>query len=342
MRFDSNSFGVVALAAYQPDWELFRTQLRSIQNQTHSRFQCLISADGGFAEVRDFVDRELGGDERFRVLGFEGRLGFYGNFERVLKHVPAEAAWIALSDQDDSWYPSKIEALLPHLNDVSLVAAQARVVRLPGNEVVTESTLRKNVDLDALLAQNQVTGSLCVFRRDLLDLAMPFPRLNTISQVHDHWLAVCAKATGGALVVEDVVQDYVQHGGNVLGEVGGRKSIAKSFEHVGALSRKFQGSSSPLAILRTANDLSFGWRRVMADALRARLSQGGSGQVVGISAFVTGHSWLSTARTLGLGLRRGEIALPCFVEFVAGIPIEIFEKNVVKHVNQATDSGNEF
>jgi len=248
MSFDSNTFGVVALAAYKPDWDLFRNQLRSIQNQTHSQFQCLISADGGFVEVRDFVASALGGDERFQVVGFEERLGFYGNFERALQHVPADAEWVALSDQDDFWYPSKIEMMLPHLNDVSLVAAQARVVRIPGDEVVTESTQRKNVGLDALLAQNQVTGSLCVFRSGLLDLALPFPRLNTISQVHDHWLAVCAKSTGGALVVEDVVQDYVQHGGNVLGEVVGRKPIRKSIEHVLALSKKYQGSGSPLAV----------------------------------------------------------------------------------------------
>jgi hypothetical protein len=326
MRFDSSTFGVVALAAYQPDWDLFRTQLRSIQNQTHTQFRCLISADGGFSEVRDFVDRELGGDERFQVLGFEERLGFYSNFERVLKHVPAEAGWIALSDQDDSWYPSKIESLLPHLNDVSLVAAQARVVRLPGNEVVTDSTQRKNVDLDALIAQNQVTGSLCIFRRNLLDLAMPFPRLNTISQVHDHWLAVCAKATGGALVVEDIVQDYVQHGGNVLGEVGGRKGIVKSFEHVAALSRRFQGSSSPLAMLRTANDLSFGWRRVMADALRGRVAAESPGMDGGVAIFETGHGWVRTSRALVSGLRRGDIALPCFVEFVAGVPVELFTR----------------
>lgn len=326
MRFDSGTFGVVALAAYQPDWELFGTQLRSIQNQTHTQFQCLISADGGFAEVRDFVARELGGDERFRVLGFDDRLGFYGNFERVLEHVAAEAEWVALSDQDDAWYPSKLETLVPHLQDVSLVAAQARVVRLPENEVVTASTQRKNVELDALLAQNQVTGSLCVFRRELLDLALPFPRLNTISQVHDHWLAVCAKATAGALVVDDVVQDYVQHGGNVLGEVGGRKSLAKSLEHVKALSRKFQGSSSPLAMLRTANDLSFGWRRVMADALRNRVAAGTPGLDGGVAAFETGHGWLTTSRALVSGLRRGDIALPCFVEFVAGVPVELFAK----------------
>jgi hypothetical protein len=326
MMFDPSSFGVVALAAYQPDRELFRTQLRSIQNQTHRNFRCLISADGGFADIRGFVERELGGDERFQVIGFEQRLGFYGNFERVLQHVPADAAWVALSDQDDFWYPSKLETLVPYLSNVSLVAAQARVVRKPGNLVVAQSTQRKNVALPALLAQNQVTGSLCVFRRDLLDIGLPFPRLNTISQVHDHWLAVCAEATGGALVIDEVVQDYVQHGGNVLGEVKGKKGPAKSLEHVRALSRKYQGSSSPLAMLRTANDLSFGWRRIMADTLRQRMSAYSPAMNNAVAAFETGHAWSSTLRVLVAGLRSGEVALPCFVEFVAGTPVEIFAK----------------
>lgn len=326
MPFGPSTFGVVALAAYQPDRELFRRQLTSIQNQTHSNFRCLISADGGFEEIRDFVDKELGGDERFQVLGFPDRLGFYGNFERVLSGVPAEAQWVALSDQDDYWYPSKLEVMLPHLEQASLVAGQARVVRLPGNEVVTASTSRKNVALEALLAQNQVTGSLCVFRRELLELAMPFPRLNTVTQVHDHWLAVCAKATGGVAVLDDIVQDYVQHGGNVLGEVGARKSIAKSLEHLRSLARKYENSTSALAVLKTAHGLSFGWRRVMADTLRSRVREPGPGFESGIKPYETGHRWATTMRALIGGLKRGDVALPCFLEFVAGTPVEVFTK----------------
>lgn len=326
MPFDANSFGVVALAAYQPDLELFAAQLRSIQQQTHSNFLCVISADGGSEQIRDFVDQELPGDERFQVIGFEDRLGFFGNFERALRNVPSEAEWVALSDQDDYWYPSKLEVMLPHLQNASLVSGQARVIRLPGNEVITSSTQRKNVDLDALLAQNQVTGSLAVFRSDLLDLALPFPRLNTVSQVHDHWLAVCAKSSGGVAILGDVVQDYVQHGGNVLGEVGAQKSILASFQHLVALSRKYEGSASPISILKTAHGLSFGWRRVMADTLFARVTPAVRGFEAGIAPFRSGHRWTTTLRTLVTGLQRGDIAVPCFVEFLAGMPLELVNR----------------
>jgi glycosyltransferase involved in cell wall biosynthesis len=323
MPFDSLSFGIIALAAYNPDWDLFRAQLLSIQAQTHTNFECLISADGGHAEVEEFVAREMNGDQRFKVLGFPDRLGFYGNFERVLQHVPENAEWVALSDQDDSWYPEKIETLVPHLDDVSLVAGQARVVRRPGNDVVADSTYRKDVSLGSLIAQNQVTGSLCLFRRGLLDLALPFPRFPAITQVHDHWLAVCAKATGGALIVDDIVQDYVQHSGNVLGEVEVRRSLARSLANVSAMSRKYHGGSGPLDLLRTANDLSFGWRRTMADELVRRVGAAGVPAGGELAAFESGHSWASTMRTLFSGLRRGEIARPCFLEFVAGSPVEL-------------------
>jgi len=38
--------------------------------------------------------------------------------------------------------------------------------------------------------------------------------------MHDHWLAVCAAALGEVRVIDEVLQDYVQHDGNVLGETG--------------------------------------------------------------------------------------------------------------------------
>lgn len=326
MPYDKSSFGIIALAAYKPDWTLFAAQLKSIQNQTHVNFECLISADGGLDEIRDFVARELAGDERFRVVGFDDRFGFYGNFERAVQQAPERAAWVALSDQDDYWYPSKLELMIPHLAGASLVAGQARVVRLPDNEVVSSSTRRKSVALDALLAQNQVTGSLCIFRRELLDLALPFPRLNTISQVHDHWLAVCAKSTGGVTVLDHVVQDYIQHGGNVLGEVGKRKSVLASFNHLRDLAGKYQGATSPIAMLKTAHELSFGWRKVMANTLRTRVSVAAPGFDEGIAPFESGHAWTDTIRALVLALKRGDVAWPCFLEFLAGVPFEVFKK----------------
>ena len=211
----SRGHGVVVLAAFEPDAELFRIQLESIRDQTRGDFRCLIGADGGQERIRELVDEFVGDDARFEVIGWDDNVGFYLNFERLLMAVPADAAWVALSDQDDRWYPDKLEKLLPLLDDFMLATGQARVVN---DHVADQCTRREVLPAKDLLLQNQVTGALTVFRVKLLMLALPFPRRPGITEFHDHWLAMCAATSCGYQVLDDVVQDYVQHADNVVGE----------------------------------------------------------------------------------------------------------------------------
>lgn len=315
-------YGVVAMAAYQPNLTLFLTQLESIQKQTHQNFDCLISVDGDPEPLRKFVETTID-DPRFHVLGFGDRLGFYGNFERVLAHVPAEAKWVALSDQDDYWYPEKLEVLLPHLESHDLVCGQARVVQAGSGRVVAASTNRRNVSYAELIAQNQVTGGQTVFRRTLLDLALPFPRLNTVTEVHDHWLAACAGAAGSLLVTDEIVQDYVQHGANVLGEVAGGFDPLRSIRRASALAYRFEGGHSPAKIAAACLNLSYGWRARMVDTLAQRLESCGPAFAEAQAAFSSSHGWFPTFAVLAKGMRNGSVAPACVAEFAAGTPPEL-------------------
>ena len=317
------SYGVVAMAAYQPDPGLFRIQLESIQKQSHANFLCLISVDGSPDPVREIVAAATANDPRFVVLGFGNRLGFYGNFERVLSNVPPDAQWVALSDQDDYWYPEKLSVLLPHLEAHQLVSGQARVVEAGTGKVITANTARRNVPYPHLIAQNQITGGQTVFRRSLLELALPFPRLNTVTEVHDHWLAACAGAVDSVLVVDEIVQDYVQHGANVLGEAAGGFDPLRSVRRAASLADKFEGGHSPAQVAAACRKLSFGWRQVMMDTLSKRLHQPGPEFVRTRAAFSSGHRWPPALSVLLSGLLRGNIAPGCAVEFIAGVPGEL-------------------
>lgn len=271
----AGSFGAVALAAYEPDEALFARQLRSIQSQTHADFVCLISVDGNFERVSGMVRRACGDDDRFRVLGYDTRLGFHHNFERVLEEVPAGARWVALSDQDDYWYPSKLEVLLPYLDQAALVTGQARVVSAEISSTGIDPTKgrvtdRKSVRAADLIASNQVTGSLCVFRRDLLELALPFPSLATPSQYHDHWIGLCALAMGGTTVTERVLQDYIQHGSNVVGEA--QQTLLGSVRNTFRIVRRYEGDASLRSVCRIIYKTGFGWRELMARTLKERLA----------------------------------------------------------------------
>lgn len=267
----SERHGAIVLAAYAPDPELFRIQLRSLQDQTVSDWECIISVDGPRQPVADLVEEIVGDDARFRVIGDDSRRGFYGNFEHGLRAVADEAAWIALSDQDDRWEAEKLATLLPELADVSMVSGQARLVQHPSGEV-TGTTDRRNHGVTLTLLTNQFTGSLCVFDREILEHALPFPVVSTRVATHDHWLAVVAGAHRGTRVINTVVQDYVQHDANVFGDPSRLDStgVAASVRNVLSLAERYEGSRSPRALARMTFWTYVGWRQLMVDTLRIR------------------------------------------------------------------------
>lgn len=221
--------GVICLAVYRPDPTLLEAQIGSLQSQTVGNWACIVGVDGGDPETVGLLRRVIRNDRRFIVHAFGNRVGFYRNFERILQLVTGDAAWVALSDQDDFWYPEKLEILLGHLEDVSLVSGQARVVQAdhdPSSPVSTRVTSRAVSNAGELLLDNAVSGALTVFRTELLRFALPFPPQTDVAY-HDHWIGLCAFLQKGIYFTPTVVQDYVQHGANVIGEertgrMGGR------------------------------------------------------------------------------------------------------------------------
>jgi glycosyltransferase involved in cell wall biosynthesis len=209
----------ICMAAYEPPADLLERQLDSIRAQDHRRWLCLISDDCSTEDGHRRLLAAVEGDPRFVVSRSPRRLGFYRNFERALAMVPAEANYVALSDQDDWWRPEKLSTLVATIGDASLVYSDVRVVEKSGR-VVSESywSQRRNNSRNfaSLLIANTVTGAASLFRRDLLDLALPFPPPFRKSY-HDHWLASVALATGRIAYVDRPLHDYVQHDSAVLG-----------------------------------------------------------------------------------------------------------------------------
>jgi hypothetical protein len=262
----TDALGFIVLAAYRPNQSSFTKQLRSIADQSMTGWRCLITADGEWTQVDRLVRLAVGSDDRFEVIGFQEREGFYRNFERGLAAVPLDAAWVALADQDDEWYPHKLERLVPELSDAVLVSGQAHI---DVNGDVVGATHRRDVSLTGLLIDNQVTGSFCVFRPGLLRVALPFPA-PVPGSFHDHWIAICAKSIGTLIFVEEPVQKYIQHGGNVIGERQGEGTAIR-------LRRLFDGRHGNPWVL-TLTDHRLGWRRKMAATVLERAPVGGEDQ----------------------------------------------------------------
>jgi glycosyltransferase involved in cell wall biosynthesis len=211
---------VICLPTFNPPRELLRRQLDSLKAQTHRQWLAIIVDDSSATEAQAALRALLAGEPRFIFVAGAQRLGVYHNVERCLRLVPPQAEFVALADQDDYWYPTKLERLLARCGGQGQLAySDMRVTRATG-ELLAETywtTWRNNqTDLTALLFENTVTGAASLFRRELLQVALPFPpRVGNL--YHDHWLACVALALGELNFIAEPLYDYIQHGGNDIG-----------------------------------------------------------------------------------------------------------------------------
>jgi glycosyltransferase involved in cell wall biosynthesis len=211
----------ICMATFEPDPALFRAQVESVRGQTDRNWVCVISDDGSRPEHRARIEELIAGDPRFVLSASERRLGFYRNFERALGLAPAEAELVALCDQDDRWFPEKLEVLRGALGGCGLVYSDQRLVDASGRvlrETLWAGRSNNHTDLTSMLVANTITGAATLMRRELADLALPFPDPPGL-QFHDHWLGLVALAAGDVAYVDRPLYDYVQHGGAFFGAV---------------------------------------------------------------------------------------------------------------------------
>jgi glycosyltransferase involved in cell wall biosynthesis len=219
-RTDKEHRIMICMACWEPDPVRFKRQIDSIKAQTIKSWHCIINDDASSEESWLQIQEIIGDDSRFSLFRNERNLGFYANFEVALSRVPVEVEFISLADQDDDWYPEKLESSLQAFaDDTSLVYCDMRVVDEKGS--VIEETYwsgRKNnfKDADVLFLANTVTGAASMFRRSLLEYILPFPQ--PVGQVfHDHWIACVARCQGQLAYVDQALYDYYQYGASVIG-----------------------------------------------------------------------------------------------------------------------------
>jgi glycosyltransferase involved in cell wall biosynthesis len=209
----------ICMATFNPDAELFRAQVESIRAQTYPNWVCLVSDDCSEPERFEAIQDTIAGDERFLLSRAESHLSFYRNFERALTLVPREAELVALSDHDDRWYPDKLEALADAIGSAQLAFSDVRRVDAGGHvraETLWEGRRINHSNLASLLISNTIVGASCMFRREVIEYAVPFPS-GPGWDFHDHWLALVAMALGEVAYVDRPLYDYVQHPRAILG-----------------------------------------------------------------------------------------------------------------------------
>lgn len=175
------------------------------------------------------------------------RQGVIRNFEMAVAALATDL--IFLCDQDDIWQPDKMEVIakvFESSREVLLVHTDARLINSRGEDLGTSllealgltATERELIGrggaFSVLCRRNTVTGATTAFRRNLLDVALPFPS----SALHDEWLGVMAAATGRLVLLDVPTIKYRQHDRNVAGMPV--PSTLRSLRRIAALSGNFQ------------------------------------------------------------------------------------------------------
>jgi hypothetical protein len=233
-------------------------QVRSVCTQTPLPREIVLSDDGStddtLAVVRDTI-AQCGVADRIALQVFRNMppLGVTRNFEQAVRACSHEL--IALCDQDDVWHPGRMARMVAQFearSDLLLLHTDARLVDAelkPLGSTLFHALEVQPAELAAiasgeafgvLLRRNLVTGATTMFRKALLEAALPFPP----EWVHDEWLGAVAAAIGRIDVLPEPTIDYRQHASN---QIGARRltlseKMAKAFaergdKHVARLRR---------------------------------------------------------------------------------------------------------
>ena len=221
---DSDVNIAICMAVYEPRRERLERQIESIRNQTCQNWICIICDDSSSQSSLETIQQVVGDDHRFHCHRNRHNLGFYHNFEKAISLVPESIPYIALADQDDFWYPEKLERLVEEisLTDAALVYSDMRITDTDRKELAASYwQFRKNNyrDFQTLLVANTITGAASVFRSELRRKLLPFPP-RVGDAFDDHWIGCCALVFGGIGYVDQPLYDYIQYDDSVIGHCG--------------------------------------------------------------------------------------------------------------------------
>lgn len=159
----------VVMATYNGE-KYLREQLDSILGQSYPIHELIIqddcSADGTIGIVRQYMEKY----PFIKLFVNEQNVGYNENFHRAAMHATGD--FVALSDQDDIWFPQKLERQVAAIGDADVCFSNT----LDGETLENCTPQRdRRFTLETTIWGNQVPGHTMLCRREFV-------------QNPDHWL----------------------------------------------------------------------------------------------------------------------------------------------------------
>ncbi len=246
-----------------------RTQLESFAQQTMLPDE-LVVCDDGSTDLTLQILENFRSSAQFTVRIFRNKvtLGYTQNFEQAIMHCKGDL--IALSDQDDIWYPQKLALLsMSFAQDASVGGVFSDGDLLNTDLRSTGETIWRSHRFtskeqqsfitgsaaDILFRRNIVTGMTMMFRSSLCDKFLPIPQ----SWVHDAWIAFMLVAHARLIPSNERLVGYRTH---AIQQIGSPVGTKQKFHRLSSL-----GISEFLRCSRTNNLMEYEKTAVQFDDL---------------------------------------------------------------------------
>ena len=214
----------ILMAVYNPNYDWFKEQLRSLNNQTYENLELIIYDDCPDKPLNEDVVKDIIKSFNYKIIRGEKNRGSNKAFEYLTQVGKGE--FFSYCDQDDIWEKDKIKIMMQKFNkNVMLVCCDLSIINKNGvktHESITE--IRKRIVYkrgcnlaEDLLVTNFVTGCAMIVRKEIAQSAIPFET----SILHDQWIAIIAALNGEIEVVNKSLIRYRQHDNNQSGILKG-------------------------------------------------------------------------------------------------------------------------
>jgi glycosyltransferase involved in cell wall biosynthesis len=213
----------IALCTYNGE-KFLSEQLESFIKQSRLPDELIIcddlSKDATIEIIEDFATKAPFEVKLFRN---EKNLGSTKNFEKAISLCTGDV--IFLSDQDDLWFPEKIEKIeqvFQENSDVGLVFSNAEIIDEKGKTLhqnllsLTFGKEERQRDFfETLVRQNVITGAAMAFRSEFRKDFMPIP--NDLVMIHDGWISLVIASKSKVYLLDENLIKYRKHENQQIG-----------------------------------------------------------------------------------------------------------------------------
>lgn len=235
----------VAMATYNGDRYL-EEQLDSILSQTLKPVEIIVCDDRSTDNTRAILEKyQRNGHIKF--FANVEQLGFIANFKKAVS-LCSPLNYIALSDQDDVWLPSKLKLATEYLNKINDVQHPAMVysdlILVDENMNLINSSFRSELGqggydycLETLFFGCFVNGCTMLMNPAMYSYFSTIPEHGALN--HDTWMSMIAYTFGKADIIPEPQIYYRSHRNNAT-DVGDFKRKGRYKRLLAEILRSFE------------------------------------------------------------------------------------------------------